>query len=639
MHGLSRWLADVLVATAFAAATVPPAVSAATPPKPGRDWPQFRGIAANGIAEGHPTATTWSVGDGTNVVWKTAVPGLGLSSPVVQGNLVCLTTATGGKRDAGIKAGLYGDIEPVDDDSAHEWRVLCLDKKDGKVAWERTAHTGIPKIKRHTKSTHANSTLATDGERMIAFFGSEGLYAYDMKGKLLWKKDLGVLDAGFFQVPAAQWETGSSPILHDGVVVVQADVQKGSFVAAFDARDGRELWRTPRADVPTWGTPTVHEVAGQAQVIVNGWKHIGAYDFKTGREIWKLTGLGDIPVPTPVVHDGLIYITNAHGRAGAPVYAIRETAKGDITLAEGSTSNAHIAWSHARDGGYMCTPLVYQGLVYIVKFNGVVTAYDAKTGEKKYQDRFAGGTSAVTASPVAANGKVYFANEDGQVFVVKAGPAFEIVATNDMGSPVLATPAISEGRLLIRTASHLFAIAASGGGAHLAVLLRRVDLASGDCRPFTSCRLELEDDVAHGRTKSRVLSPDPPACGRRSVRPGILADRAARGAPGAGLADGPGVRGLEGRCRSTQTSEICSPPSTPPALDICSSAAMRSPSMRSLASRRIWTSGSTRPLPTVNWCTRLFARSARHWGKRRPPIWRCRSGSCRSASHPIGWTS
>ena len=460
MHHLPTRLGPFVIAMALAT-TVPGHVSGATAPKPGQDWPQFRGIAASGIAEGHPTATTWNVADGRNVAWKVPLPGLGLSSPIVWGKLVCLTTAISGKSDAAIKPGLYGDIQPVEDDSVHEWRVLCLDARDGKVAWERAAATGIPKIKRHLKSTHANSTLATDGERLIAFFGSEGLYAYDMKGKLLWKKDLGVLDAGFFQAPEAQWETGSSPILHDGVVVIQADVQEGSFLAAFDARDGRELWRTPRADVPTWGTPTVHRVAGQAQVIVNGWKHIGAYDFKTGREIWKMTGAGDIPVPTPVAHDGLVYITNAHGRVGAPVYAIRETAKGDITLAEGATSNAHIAWSHPRDGGYMCTPLVYQGLVYIVKFNGVVSVYDAKTGERKYQDRFAAGTSAFTASPVAANGYVYFANEDGQVFVVKAGPTFEIIATNDMGSAVLATPAISEGRLLIRTASHLVAISAS----------------------------------------------------------------------------------------------------------------------------------------------------------------------------------
>jgi outer membrane protein assembly factor BamB len=362
---------------------------AANPPKPGVDWPQFRGIKAGGIAEGHKTPASWNIADGKNVAWKTPIPGLGLSSPIVWGDQVCLTTAISGQKDAGLRVGLYGDIAPVQDDTEHEWRVYCLDKKSGAVRWQQTALKAVPKIKRHTKATHANSTLATDGERLIAFFGSEGLYAYDLKGKLLWKKDLGVLDAGYFRAPEAQWETGSSPVIHDNVVVVQADVQKGSFLAAFDARDGKELWRTARTDVPTWGTPTIHTVKGQTQVIVNGWKHIGAYDFKTGKEIWRLTGGGDIPVPTPVVHDGLIFITNAHGQM-APVYAIRETATGDVTLADGATSNDHVAWSYPRDGGYMCTPLVYEGLVYIVKYNGALNVYDAKTGERKFQERLGG---------------------------------------------------------------------------------------------------------------------------------------------------------------------------------------------------------------------------------------------------------
>ena len=296
-------------------------------PRAGRDWPQFRGIEASGIADGAETPVAWTVADGKGIAWKTAIPGLGLSSPVVWDKLVCVTTAISGKADAGIRPGLYGDIAPVEDDTAHEWRVICLDRATGKTAWQQTAHRGVPKIKRHTKATHANSTLATDGERLVAFFGSEGLYAYDMKGKLLWKKDLGVLDAGFFKAPEAQWETGSSPILRDGVVVVQADVQKGSFLAAFDAKTGAEKWRTARADVPTWGTPAVHVVDGRAQVVVNGWKHIGGYDLQTGREVWRMAGGGDIPVPTPVVHDGLVYITNAHGPA-APVYAIRADGEG-----------------------------------------------------------------------------------------------------------------------------------------------------------------------------------------------------------------------------------------------------------------------------------------------------------------------
>jgi outer membrane protein assembly factor BamB len=430
--------------------------AAAPAPKPGVDWPQFRGISAQGISEGTPTPSDWNVADGKNVQWKTAIPGLGLSSPVVWGNLACVSTAISGKADANIKPGLYGNIEPVEDDTEHEWRVMCLDKTKGNIVWQQTAYKGIPKIKRHTKATHANSTLATDGQKLIAFFGSEGLYAYDMKGKLLWKKDLGVLDAGYYMVPAAQWETGSSPIIYDNTVVVQADVQKGSFLAAFDADSGKELWRTTRDDVPTWGTPTVHRVNGQTQLIVNGMRHAGAYDFKTGKEIWILKGGGDIPVPTPVVHDGLIFITNAHG-AIAPVYAIKETATGDISLTDGKTSNDYVAWS-ARDGGYMCTPLVYRGLVYIVKFNGVLNVYDAKTGEKKFTERFKEGTSAFTSSPVASDGKIYLANDDGQVFVLEAGPTFKQVAVNDMTGPVLATPAISEGRLLYRTGTHLMSI-------------------------------------------------------------------------------------------------------------------------------------------------------------------------------------
>ncbi len=445
------------VALGAAAASSPVAIVAGTAPRPGVDWPQFRGIRAAGVSEGKPTASTWNVAEGKNVLWKTAIPGLGLSSPVVWGDQLFLSTAISGKADATLRPGLYGDIASVPDSTSHEWRVYALDKKTGVVLWQRTAHTGVPKIKRHTKNSHANSTLATDGERVIAFFGSEGLYAYDLKGKLLWQKDLGVLDAGYYVAPEAQWETGSSPIIHDGVVVIQADVQKGSFLAAFDAKDGKELWRVARNDVPTWSTPTLHEVNGKAQLLVNGMRHAGAYDFRTGKEIWSLSGGGDIPVPTPVANDGLVYLTNAHGQ-GSPVYAIRDTASGDVSLGSGASSNASVAWSYPRDGGYMCTPLVYRGLVYIVRFNGVLNVYDAKTGEKKIQERLSGGTSAFTSSPVASDGKVYLANEDGQVFVIKAASSYELLSLNDMGSSILATPAISEGRLLFRTAQHVVSV-------------------------------------------------------------------------------------------------------------------------------------------------------------------------------------
>jgi hypothetical protein len=426
-------------------------------PRGGVDWPQFRGIAAAGVVDGASLPATWNAATGENVVWKTPIPGLGLSSPIVWGDTVFVSTSISGKADSNLKVGYYGDITPVQDDTMHEWRVYAVDKKSGAVKWQQTAFKGVPKIKRHMKNSHANSTLATDGTRVVAFFGSEGLYAYDMKGTLLWKKDLGVLDAGYYMVPAAQWETGSSPVLHDGMVILQADVQKNSFLAMFDAKDGREVWRVARTDVPTWSTPTIHQVNGQTQILVNGMRHVGAYDFKTGKEIWKLSGGGDIPVPTPVVSDGLVYITNAHGPS-SPVYAIKETATGDVSLKGDETRNDHVVWTAPRSGGYMCTPLVYRGLVYIVRYNGVLNVFDAKTGEKKYESRLGGATSAFTASPVASDGRVYIASEDGQIFVIAAGPTYEQIAMNEMSTPVLATPAISEGRLLLRTQDQLMAI-------------------------------------------------------------------------------------------------------------------------------------------------------------------------------------
>lgn len=433
---------------------------AATAPRPGVDWPQFRGISAGGIAEGFSLPTTWNTADNTNVAWKTAIPGLGLSSPVVWGNEVFISTSISGQKDAGLRVGLYGDVAPVQDDTEHEWRVYALDKKSGAIKWQKSVLKAVPKIKRHTKATHANSTLATDGERLVAFFGSEGLYAFDLKGNQLWKKDLGVLDAGWYVAKQNQWETGSSPVLHDGVVIVQADVQENSFLAAFDAKTGAEKWRTARTDVPTWGTPTIHTVGGRTQVLVNGYRHAGAYDFETGKEIWKLGRNGDIPVPTPVVSGGLVYITNAHGPM-SPVYAIKDTATGDITPAEGATTSPHVAWSVPKGGGYMCTPLVYRDHAYIVTYQGILSVFDAKTGERKYQQRLLENTaSAFTSSPVANDGKVYIASEDGQMIVLKAGPVFEKIATNEMGASVLATPAISEGRLLVRTQGMVMAIGA-----------------------------------------------------------------------------------------------------------------------------------------------------------------------------------
>ena len=207
-------------------------------PEEGVNWPAFRGLNASGIAEGFATPVTWDVESSRNIKWKTEIPGLGHSSPIIWGNRLFVTTAVSGVDKPELKVGLYGNIQPVEDDTIHEFKVYCLDKNSGKILWERTSHKGVPKVKRHPKSTHANSTAATDGRHLAVFFGSEGLYCYDMEGKLLWKKDFGVLDSAFFMVPTAQWGFASSPVIHQGVVLIQADVLNDSFLAALDVETG-----------------------------------------------------------------------------------------------------------------------------------------------------------------------------------------------------------------------------------------------------------------------------------------------------------------------------------------------------------------------------------------------------------------
>lgn len=427
-------------------------------PKPGVDWPSFRGAKAAGIADGFPLPATWDAPKNQNVRWTTPVDGLGHSSPIVWGDRLCVSTSVSGKADAGLKPGLYGDVDSVPDDTVHTWKLVCLDKKTGRVTLDKTILTGVPKIKRHLKSTHANTTLATDGTHLVAMLGSEGLYAFDMAGKQLWKQDLGLLDAGWYVDPGAQWEFSSSPVIHDGVVVVLADVQKNSFLATFDVNTGKPIWRIDRKDVPTFGSPTVHQVGTTAQILVNGWHHSAAYDFKTGKEIWTFDGAGDIPVPSPIASNGFVYITRAHG-GPPPVYAIRDTATGNISLKAGETANTQIVWSVPSGGSYMATPIVYGDLLYVCAWNGGLSAFDAKTGARAYQQRLGDGTTAFTASVVAGDGKLYFTGEDGDVYVVKAGRTFEQLGKNSLGEVAMATPAISAGVLYFRTAKHIVAIA------------------------------------------------------------------------------------------------------------------------------------------------------------------------------------
>jgi len=422
----------------------------------GVNWPSFRGPFAGGIAGKSATPVSWSIEDSKNIKWKTAIPGLAHSSPIIWGDRIFLTSAISAKADPELKVGLYGDVKPVTEDVIHQWKVYCLDKKSGRILWEQLACQGIPKVKRHPKATHANSTPATDGKHIIAFFGSEGLYCYDFAGRLLWKKDFGVLDSGFFTDPSAQWGFAASPIIHDGRVIVQCDVQKNSFLAALDVQTGKEIWRTRREELPTWSTPTVLVGKQGVQIIVNGYKHIGGYDFQSGKELWKMAGGGDIPIPTPIIADDLIFINSAHGRM-SPIYAIKPNAVGDISLKENETSNEYIVWSVNRGGSYMQTPLVYGEYLYNLQVNGALTCFKAKTGEKVYSQTL-GKMKGFSASGVAADGKLYFPSEEGDIYVIQAGPEFKLLSVNSMKDICMATPAISAETLFFRTQHFVAAV-------------------------------------------------------------------------------------------------------------------------------------------------------------------------------------
>ncbi len=421
------------------------------------NWPQFRGPFASGLGTGSPPIE-WNLKTGRNILWSTVIPGLGHSSPIVWGDRLFLTSAVPATGEASLKVGLYGDVASVEGEPAQSFKVFCLDRRSGKILWERTASSGRPRIKRHPKSTHANPTPATDGKRLVVFFGSEGLFTYGLDGKLLWSKDFGVLDSGFYTMPEAQWGFASSPVIFENAVVIQADVQKNSFLAAFDADTGRELWRTPRSDVPTFGTPTVAPYTARGakdwQIVVNGWRHIGGYDLKTGKELWRLQGAGDIPIPTPVYLDGLVVITNAHGQ-GRPIFAVRTDAAGDLTR-----NRSAVAWTQERAGNYIQTPLLHGGLAYLCYDNGVLSVYRLATGVRLYQQRLGGAASGFSSSPVAAGGRLYITNEEGHSYVLALGPEYKLLAENDIGETVMATPAISGGVLYVRGAKHLFAIGA-----------------------------------------------------------------------------------------------------------------------------------------------------------------------------------
>jgi outer membrane protein assembly factor BamB len=420
-----------------------------------QNWPAFRGPAATGIADGPAVPVQWDVEKGTNILWKREIPGFAHSSPVIWGDLVFVTTAVNlNPKPAENPRGLT-----MADKDEHEWRVYALNRRTGDVVWQTTAHKGVPRSKRHPQSSQASATPVTNGKVLVAYFGSEGLYAFDLKGKLLWKTDLGVIKTVLHFDPDQEYGTSSSPVIYKDLVIIQADKERDSFIAAYSLKDGKEVWRASRdGEFPSWSSPILVTGGPRDELVTQAYQFTRSYDPATGKELWRFGKNGEQHVPTPVHIGGLLYFSSQGGEL-QPIYAIRPGASGDISIVEGRPRNEHIAWYQPRGGVHIVSPLVYQGLMYVCSDNGIVSAFDAATGERLYRARLGHG-GIHFASPTGINGHVLFISQDGEAFAIKAGPKFELVAETKMGEGVMSTPAVSNGTLFIRGYKHLFAIAA-----------------------------------------------------------------------------------------------------------------------------------------------------------------------------------
>jgi outer membrane protein assembly factor BamB len=420
-------------------------------------WPSFRGPLASGIAEKQNLPDRWDARSGENILWRTPIPGLAHSSPVVWGNRIFVTSAVSSDPKATFRPGLYGDGDASRDRSLHRWMIYAIDKRTGKINWERVARQGQPVDKRHIKSTYANSSPATDGRIVVAWFGSQGVYAYDFDGRFLWKVDLGRLDLGAYDIPTYEWGPASSPIIWNDLVILQCDTQTDSFLLALDAATGKTVWKTDRDELPSWGTPTIATSATGPVLVTNASNFIRGYDPSTGKELWRLGGSSKITAPTPIFGAGLIVVASGRGPE-RPIFVVRPNARGDLTLPAGKTASDSIVWSRTGRGSYMPTPLIYNGVLYVLANNGLFDAYNLQTGDELYRQRLPSVGSGFSASPVAADGRIYLASEDGEMLVIAAGEKFNHLATNSMGELLMATPALSDGIMYVRSSASLFAI-------------------------------------------------------------------------------------------------------------------------------------------------------------------------------------
>jgi outer membrane protein assembly factor BamB len=408
------------VAEPVGAAAVEIAATEAEERAPTVHWPAFRGANAEGIGDGAEAAVSWDVASGEGVLWSTPIEGLGNSSPVVWGDRVFVTTAVAAGIEQTIQTGLTGAGDGVEEAVEHSWQVLAFDKWSGEPLWATQVGRGVPLSRRHFKGTQANSSPVTDGHHVVAVFPTAGLVCLDVEGNVLWRHDLGALNAGAFTDPGIQWGFASSPILWNGSVILQVDVHDGPYLAAWNLATGERRWRVEREVAPSWATPTV--VAGPEgdELIANG-STIHAYDPASGEELWSLGPNSELVIATPIVGDGVAFVSAGYPPI-KPIYAVKSGARGAIDLSSGGVDE-RLAWSADRGGAYLPTPLLYRGLLYIVHHNGRIVAYEARSGAAIYKERFSqGGT--FTGSPVAVNGRLYVPTEEGLLYVLEAGTEY-----------------------------------------------------------------------------------------------------------------------------------------------------------------------------------------------------------------------
>lgn len=414
-------------------------------------WPQFRGPQSLGVAEGASLPDTWSTTQ--NVHWKTDIPGSGWSSPVVWGDRIFVTSVVAEGETEKPRKGLYFGGERKTPDKPHRWMVYCVDLKTGKVRWEREAHRGIPSFSRHLKNTFASETPVTDGERIYAHFGNVGIFCYDMNGKLVWSHPLGPFNTRF------GWGTAASPALHSDRLYVVSDTESKSFMLALDKKTGQQAWRVDRDEGSNWSTPFVWENGMRTEIVTAGTRRVRSYDLN-GKVLWELKGMSSIAIPTPFSKFGMVYISSGYVMDSLrPVYAIKPGGSGDISLKEGQKSNDHIAWFQPQAGPYNPSPIVYGDYYYTLLDRGFFTCHDAKTGREVYgKQRIDPAAGAFTSSPWAYNGKIFCLSEDGDTFVIQAGPEYKLIGKNSLDEMCMATPAIASGSLIVRTASKLYRI-------------------------------------------------------------------------------------------------------------------------------------------------------------------------------------